>query len=154
MIVAAWALLRKQKPGVSLNLYVGVPLLVGIIMALTDFHSADFMLWFLLFYSLTLWIVLLWVAIKYTVLPIWQDELLTWTVAPVSLTFFAMIHWALEVPWGAGEHSFLNWIAYAVIILLQIVASFVVLRSLPTALGAIGLFVISVKISSEVTELA
>merc|ERR1712083_288377 len=122
-------------------------------MLLTDFHSADFLWWFLLFYSLALWVALLWVAIKYPVLQIWQDELLTWTVVPVSLTFFATIHWALEVPFGWGEHNFLNWIAYAVVVLLQIAASFVVLRSFPTALGAVGLLVLAVKISSEMTQL-
>ncbi len=47
MGVAAWALAKKQMPGVFLNLFVGVILLVNMLMVLADNHSSGFFKWFL-----------------------------------------------------------------------------------------------------------
>lgn len=150
MGVAAWALAKKQMPGVFLNLFVGVILLVNMLMVLADNHSSGFFKWFLTLYTTATWACLLVVSIKFEQLEQWLDELKTWAVVANSTAFFAVLHWQLEIP---ITDAVWPWWLYAFFVALQIAASFVVMRSYPMILSAVSLFILAWKVSYELVDL-
>merc|ERR1711881_510266 len=80
----------------------------------------------------------------------WQDELKSWAVAVVGVSFFVIIHIDLEIPF---QPDWWRWVVYAGLTVMQMLLSMVVSRSVPMVAGAIGTLVIAWKIAVEIVAL-
>lgn len=153
MAVAAWVLVTKKMPGVFLNLFVG-----GIMIFIVFYneygdlkHKTQVYKWFVTIYSSLFYAGIVFVAVRIVNPPAWLDDLRTWAVVVVALTFFGVVHSLLEIPFNFDLSLFsVNWFVYTVLIFLQMLISLLVQRTLPLILGAICLFILSFKVSRTV----
>jgi len=111
----------------------------------------SFLKWFVTVYSSALWAGLAaWSWLSRALDP-WLEELKTWLVAVVGVTFFVVIHVDLEVPFTTEAW---RWAVYGLLALLQLAISAVVSRAAPMVAGAVCLFVLAWKLAFEAAELA
>lgn len=157
MLLAAIVLVTKHMPGLFLNLFCGV-IVAAVVMYWLATYDNDhldaldtFLKWFLTTYTSILWVaVLMWSVVQPRPPAAWMEELKTWAVALVSVTFFLILHVDLEIPSTSANWA---WVVYALVILLQMLCSVIVSRSVPLVASAIGLFIIAGKIAAEVVAL-
>merc|ERR1712032_1066877 len=139
--------------GAFANLYGGVAVLCLMIFLLVSDGTSnllEFNKWLFTTYSSVLWIALIALSIVKEELPGWLDDMKSWAVTFVAVTFFVIIHIDLEVPFTDQAW---RWVVYTILAILQMLASVVVARTLPMVLGAIGAFVVAYKISWETVRL-
>lgn len=156
MAFAAYVLLQKEMPGPVLNLFCGVIAAGVVLFRLATYEDQSmsldtFLKWFLTIYTSVLWVALLvWSLAERRPRAAWLEELKTWAVALVSLTFFIILHADLEIP--ATEVAWC-WVVYALVVLLQMAGAAVVSRTVPLVASAVGLFILAGKIASELVDL-
>mmetsp|Transcript_122470 Transcript_122470/g.341332 ORF Transcript_122470/g.341332 Transcript_122470/m.341332 type:complete len:549 (-) Transcript_122470:96-1742(-) len=155
IVLAGFVLVRLQLPGLVVNLFGGVACAVITLYLIARYDDEvldglpSFLKWFLTLYTSALWLALAaWSLLAEKTAP-WLDELRTWAVAVVGVSFFVIIHIDLEIPYS-GEAW--QWVIYAFLALLQMVLSAVVSRTVPMVAGAIGTFVVAWKAAYEIVE--
>lgn len=153
MALAAYVMYSRQIYGVFANVYGGVATVCLMIFLLASDDMGgllEFNKWFFTIYSSTLYVALLALAVVRDSLPEWLEEMKTWAVALVAVTFFNIIHVDLEIPFSGEAWA---WVLYAVLALLQMAASVVLKRTMPMVGGSLCAFVLSWKISWETVVL-
>lgn len=157
MVLAGYVLKRKQLPGPFVNVYGGIEGAVIIIylLAADDLDAMDgfgtFLKWFITSYNSIFWLLIAVWSLKRPNPPEWQEELKTWAVLLVGVSFFVIIHIDLEIPFRDDAW---RWIVYAILTVVQLALSSIVSRTVPMVTGAAGLFALSWKISYELVEFA
>jgi len=153
MLLAGFVLIKKQLPGPFVNLYggfEGAVILLFLIIADEATISNDFgtfMKWFITSYNSLFWLVLAAWSLARASIPEWQEELKSWAVVFVGVSFFVVIHIDLEIPF---RDEAWRWIIYAVLTVLQLLLSAIVSRTVPMVAGAAGLFVLAWKVAFEI----
>jgi hypothetical protein len=152
--LATVVMLRFQMPGLFANLYWGVAVVATMVFLLAGEGNQDNLLdfnrWFYTTYNSALYVVLIVLSVVKDELPEWLEEMKSWAVAIVGVTFFVIIHFDVDFSWDMPAWG---WAIYAVLALLQMASSVVLSRALPMVCGSLSAFVISWKISSETVEL-
>lgn len=159
MVLAGVVLVKKQMPGLFVNLYGGVVVVVVALYLLANMDDeqllgnrfGNFLKVFLTTYSVLLWLIIAAWSLFRPAPPEWLEELRSWAVAFVGVSFFVIIHVDLRIPF---DDEAWRWILYALVTLWQLLLSAVVSRTVPMVAGAIGLFVIAWKVSYEIVDLA
>lgn len=159
MLLAGFVLIRKQLPGPFVNLYGGFQAIVILVMLVVADEAwlnsgnnfANFLKWFLTSYNSVFWLVLAFWSLARETIPEWQEELKSWAVVFVGVSFFVMIHIDLEIPFK--DESW-RWVVYALLTVAQLLMSAIVSRTVPMVAGAVGLFVLAWKIAIEIVKFA
>jgi len=159
MALASFAFHRKKMPGLFVNLFGGVYCAAIVVYLLIHYNTSDlsgvnlfsFMKWFTTIFTSVLWFGIVAVSLLMQDLSEWQDELKSWAVAVVGVSFFVIIHIDLGIPF---QQDWWRWVTYAALTIAQMVVSMVVSRSVPMVAGAAGTFVIAWKVASEIVQLA
>merc|ERR1712032_27732 len=151
--LAAVVLVWKKLPGPSINIFCGI---VGVVVCLYLIAQgkndlSTFLKWFITAYSAALRIFILAWSLLILEQPEWLEEVKTWTVAIVGVTFCVIIHIDLGIP--INQEAW-RWGVYAFLSFLQMVASAAVSRAVPMVAGCIGTFVLSWKVAVELVLLA
>jgi len=153
MIVASLVLAWKKMPGMVVNLFSGVLIAAMLIYELgrsdDDDSFSDFLKWFITIYTSALWVAIIAWSLRFPSLPAWLEELKTWAVAVVGFTFAIIVQVDIQVLIYGGA---LRWVAYALVMLLQLVFSAAVSRTVPMVFGAMGLFIVTWKIAFDIAE--
>merc|ERR1712113_328339 len=140
LVTASFIMVTRKMPGLFANLYGGIAVVFLMIFLLLNDSTNDlfsFNKWFFTIYSSALWVAIIVVSILKEKLPEWLEEMKSWAVTLVAGTFFVIIHFDLEVPFTNEAWA---WVVYAVLALLQMMASVVVSRTFPMVCGAISAF--------------
>lgn len=154
MLLAGIVLVKRQMPGLFVNLYWGFEgaVIIAYLLVMFDDENVDedkfgeFLKWFLTGFNSLLWLAIAVWSLRYPEVPQWQEDLKTWAVAFVGTSFFVMIHIVIQVPFRGTAW---RWICYAVVTVVQILLAAIVSRTVPMVTGAIGLFVLSWKVAIE-----
>jgi len=157
MLLAGFVVIKKQLPGPFVNLYggfEGAVILLFLLFATEDAINNDFltfMKWFITSYNTVFWFVLAFWSLARESIPEWQEELKSWAVVFVGVSFFVVIHIDLEIPFREDAW---RWIVYALLTVVQLLLSAIVSRTVPMVAGAVGLFVLAWKIAYEIVRFA
>jgi len=154
MGVAAWGLVKKQMPGTFFNLWYGSIGVVNVLYLIIDLDATnyfEFQKWFMTIYCSIGWVVLVGLSAKRQELSEWLEELKTWAVTLVGISFFLIIHVDLQIPFNQEAW---RWVVYFLLTVLQILLSALTSRTLPLVAGALGLFILAWKIAVELVNVA
>lgn len=154
VVVAAYVLYKKQMPGTFFNLYYGFTGMATVLYLLIDLDANNlntFLKWFITIKTSLWWVVLVGFAAKRRDWPEWKEELLTWAVTLNGISFFAIMHVDLEIPFNQEAW---RWVVYFLVTVIQIMLSALTSRTLPLIAGALGLFILAWKIAFELVNVA
>lgn len=152
MVLAGVVLKLKKLPGPFVNLYLGFEGVVVVLYMIAASNLNDlptFLKWFLTTYNAVFWVAIAVWSLRKLDPAEWQEELKSWAVVFVGVSFFVMIHIDLEIPFRDDAW---RWVVYALLTAIQLLLSAIVSRTVPMVTGAVGLFVLAWKISFELVE--
>jgi len=153
IIMAALVLYFLGMPGTFTSLYAGPAFIIVLVYLLAADHNTNhepFYKWFLTVYASLGYVAFSAYSIfKGDGIPVLADKMKDWVAVVVGLLFFVMIHVDTEVPAtdDAGP-----WVAYALMIPVQMFFSFAIRHVLPLVFAAIFMFVCAWKIAREITR--
>lgn len=155
VLLASAVLVWKKMPGLFVNLFGGVISAVVTIYLMVHYDEdtmsglPSFLKEFITIYTSILWVaIIVWSLLKDN-LPVWQEDLKSWAVAVVGVSFAIITHVDLEIPFHSEAW---RWVVYTLVALLQMIVSSAVSRTVPMVTGAIGIFVVSWKVAYELVE--
>mmetsp|Transcript_18026 Transcript_18026/g.50077 ORF Transcript_18026/g.50077 Transcript_18026/m.50077 type:complete len:558 (-) Transcript_18026:272-1945(-) len=151
MLLASFILIRKKCPGMFLNLFYGFGLAVILVYIIAENDEGEsvftFLKWFITIYTSFAYLAISLASLLVHPLPKLVEEMKDWIMVFAGVPFFVMMHIDLEIP--VTDDAW-RWILYNVVIVVQMLISIIVGRTLPMVLGALCTFVTSWKISYEI----